>query len=83
MEKGLRLRMKYRKRKGIIRDEEGRLFAVFGVEVVDREGNVLSVIEDIFVDEREANSFIKNCNKYKLSEIHLFEVVEDYLATLE
>lgn len=54
--------------------EEGRKMTVYGVSAGS------TVINDISVDKREIEEFVQRLNRLGASEIHAYELVEDFLG---
>ncbi len=70
----------YRMRKGIVRDEEGKIHTVYGVEAIGVGGEILLKFSDVFFDRQRAERFVSLCNDGGLSLIHFPDAVEDVLA---
>lgn len=58
-------------------DEEGTKHIVYGIDAVDKYGNILGSYTDIFFDRLKAEKFVSLCNECKLELIHLPDVLED------
>ena len=56
--------------------EDGREVTVYGIKIG------ATVINDISTDRRETEEFVRTLNRLGASEIHAFELVEDFLGKL-
>lgn len=56
--------------------EDGREVTVYGIKIG------ATVINDISTDKRETEEFVRMLNRLGASEIHAFELVEDFLGKL-
>ena len=56
--------------------ENGREVTVYGVSVGS------TVINDISTDRREIEEFVRTLNRLGASEIHAYELVEDFLGKM-
>lgn len=63
-----------------VEDEDGNVYIVYGIDAVDRAGNIIESFTDIFFERSKAESFVALCNECELSLIHLADVVEDALC---
>lgn len=54
--------------------EDGREITVYGVSIGS------TVINDISADKEETEEFVRRLNRLGASEIHAYELVEDYLG---
>ncbi len=60
-----------------VKDEDGIIRIVYGIDVVDEKENIIKSFTNIFFKRSKAESFVALCNECKLSLIHLADVVED------
>ncbi len=77
---GEKMTCTYCMKQDVIRDEEKRPYAVYGIEAVSPEGKILLSFSDLFFDREKAESLVTLCNDGELSLSHLPDVVEDALA---
>lgn len=70
----------YRLNEITVKTEEETDFIVYGIDAVDKYGNILSSYTDIFFDRTKAEKFVALCNDCKLELIHLPDAVEDAIA---
>ena len=73
---------KYRVRQDSVLDEEGREHTVYGIEVIDEEGQIIKSVSDVFSNCESAHNFVEICNEKKLSDTHFDDVVIDMIAYL-
>ena len=71
--------MKYTLRTNAIIDENNNEHIEYGIAVIDRLGNVLKTVDNVFLCKEKAQNFINLCNREKLELIHLQNVIEDIL----
>ena len=60
-------------------DPEMGSYISYGIALKEEE-NIIRTIADVFLDKGKAEEFIGRCNEFKLSPIHLEEVIEDALV---
>ena len=70
----------YRLNETTVTDEEGKKHIVYGIDAIDKCGNILASYTDIFFDRTKAENFVALCNKCELELIHLPDVVEDAIT---
>ena len=70
----------YRLNETTVTDEEGKKHIVYGIDAVDKRGNILASYTDIFFDRTKAENFVALCNECELELIHLPDVVEDAIT---
>ena len=70
----------YRLNETTVTDEEGKKHIVYGIDAIDKFGNVLASYTDIFFDRTKAENFVALCNECELELIHLPDVVEDAIT---
>ena len=58
--------------------EEGREYTAYGIRAESKD-NAL-VISDISTEKEEINTLVELCNREELDIIHIYDVVEDFLA---
>ena len=75
VEKGQKVK-KYVLRKDEVTDEDGSTHIGYGISVPSEDIS----IPDIFLDLSSAEDLIDRCNKYKLSTLHLYDVISDELV---
>lgn len=61
-------------------DEDGKVYTVYGIDVVNESGITEKSVKDVFFDFSEAVKFVNNCNTLQLDIVHLMDVVEDILG---
>lgn len=54
---------------------EGREYTVYGMKYNDE-----LCAEDISSDKEKVRKLVSDCNKYSLSPIHMYEVIENFIA---
>ena len=72
--------VKYRLLIETIQDQDGTQHTVYGIQSVSSDENVVLSISDISFDSQKAKIFVDLCNALELSTLHLYDVVEDFLA---
>ena len=65
----------YQLRSDTIVDDDGVSHTVYGIDLPSENISV----KDVFYDRKEAEAFIKTCNRLNLSPLHLHDVIEDVL----
>lgn len=70
----------YHLRTDTIADEEGKEYTVYGISTISHNGNIVKSVPDIFFDVKLAENLVTKCNKYKLSLVHLMDVIDDALT---
>lgn len=68
----------YRIREDEIKDEEGNLHTVYGVEAW-RKNELIRSVPDVFIDKNLADYYIGLFNSLDLRLCHLDDVIEDIL----
>ena len=63
-----------------VTNEDGIKRTVYGIDAVDKYGNILSSYTDIFFDKTKAEKFVALCNNCELELIHLPDVIEDIIT---
>ena len=63
-----------------VRDENGINHTVYGISVSESSGRIYLAYPDVFFERQKAETLCNLCNKYKLSPIHLKDVIEDALT---
>ena len=66
----------YKLREDVIFDEDNTTHTVYGIDFFEN-GEKAKTVPDIFTDKRSAEELIRLCNFYKLSPLHLMDVIED------
>lgn len=54
--------------------------AVYKGEGQDREPSIIHSIHDITPDRKRLEALVADCNRLKLSSLHIYDVVEDFLS---
>lgn len=54
---------------------EGRKYTVYGIKYNDE-----LFAEDISADKDDVQRLVRQCNEYQLEPIHMFDVIDDFLA---
>ena len=54
--------------------------AVYANFETDKTATIVDAIHDVSNNEEKLNGFIKHCNCAKLSLIHFYDVIEDFLS---
>ena len=62
-----------------VEEEDGIVYIVYGIDIVDKTGNIVESFTDIFFDRLKAESFVALCNESELSLVHIVDWVEDAL----
>ena len=70
----------YRLNKTTVTDQERIKHIVYGIDAVDKCGNILDSYTDIFFDRIKTERFVALCNECELELIHLPDVVEDAIT---
>ena len=70
----------YRLNEITITDEEDIKHIVYGIDAVDKCGNILTSYTDIFFDQTKTENFVALCNECELELIHLPDMVEDAIT---
>lgn len=66
-----------------IKDEDGKLFTVYGFDVVLPDNNeIVDSYPDIFFDMENAEKFIEGLNNSDIEANHIPEIIEDVLCAL-
>lgn len=55
-------------------------YGIAAYKLADGEATLIKFISDVFLNENDAESFVKKCNELKLDIIHLCDVIEDFIA---
>ena len=59
---------------------DGQSYTGFGISVVSTASNqILILIEDIALSQKELCKLVRLCNELALDPIHIYDVVEDFL----
>ncbi len=66
-------------RTDILRDDTGVCHTVYGIDVTDAHGRVLS-IPDISFDETVVSQLISVCERERIALCHLADVIEDTIV---
>ena len=53
---------------------EGKSFITYGISYND------IIIHDISIRKDKIDKLIKRCNNYKLDPIHIYDIIDDFLA---
>ena len=69
----------YQLNETIIKDTDGIIYTVYGIDAVDIDGNIVKSFKNIFFRRSKAIFLIDLCNEGKLSIKHLADVIEDEL----
>lgn len=51
----------------------------FGISARNEKNEIIKEINDISIDETKMKRLIANCNKLKLSIVHINDIIEDFL----
>ncbi len=54
--------------------------AVFKGAGEDRTESIIHLIHDVTPDKERLESLVADCNRLKLSSLHIYDVVEDFLS---
>ena len=54
-------------------------YCAYGIDIL-KGCELLKTIKDISLNENDVNELINKCNRLKLSEIHIDDVIEDFLS---
>ena len=57
---------------------EGGEYTVYGMRYDDGP-----IAADLSTDKRVVQGLVEKCNKYQLEPIHMFDVIEDFLAEIK
>ena len=71
--------IKYKIRVDLIYSEEYGCYKSYGVDVISNKA-IINSIKDISLNKKPLKKLIRMCNHLKLSEIHIYDVVDDFLA---
>ena len=69
----------YQLNETIIKDTDGIIYTVYGIDAVDIDENIIKSFRNIFFQRSKAMYLINLCNEGKLSIKHLADVIEDEL----
>jgi len=64
----------YRVKEGLVCDEHGTAWPVYGIEGVDEDGNSLFCFSDIYFDREKAKAFVRLCNEQQVEPVHIQDV---------
>lgn len=70
----------YRLNETNVTDEDRTDYIVYGIDAIDKCGNILASYTDILFDRAKAERFVALCNKHKLELIYLPDVIEDAIT---
>ena len=62
-----------------VKDKDGTIYTVYGIDAIDMYGNIAKSFSKIFFQRSKAIDLIALCNEGKLSIKHLADVIEDEL----
>lgn len=71
----MKKRIKYK-----LREDSFDSYVSYGIDIICNKAIVRS-IKDISLNKNELSSLIEKCNRLKLSEIHIYDVIDDFLST--
>ncbi len=58
-------------------------YTAYGINVIRRDnGECIGCVDDVFIDRENALRFIEKINRYRLSPLHLMDVIEDEFALI-
>ena len=69
----------YQLNESTIKDKDGIVYTVYGIDAVDKSGKIVNSFKKIFFERSKAMYLINLCNEGKLSIKHLADVIEDEL----
>lgn len=62
-----------------VKDKDGSVYAVYGIDAVDKSGKIVNSFKKIFFERSKAEELVALCNENELYSTHLADVVEDAL----
>lgn len=52
----------------------------YGIQISDGSNRIIATVRDITTDGNRLSELIRTCNLLALSPLHLYDVIEDFLA---
>ena len=74
------MRYTYQINQEALRDESGTAWAVYGIEAVDGDGNILFRFSDIFFSRERAEGFVRLCNEQEVELTHIRDIIDNAVA---
>ena len=71
--------VKYKIREDLLSSEEYGCYKSYGIDVLSNKA-VIKSIKDISLKKKPLKKLMQMCNRLKLSEIHINDVIEDFLS---
>lgn len=78
--KGRKRMKQYTVREDTVEREETGSFTSYGLDVLDETGTCTYSVQDITTDRAALAHFAAACNSLQPSQVHLNEIIEDFLA---